>query len=269
VRFSYPSNWSAQAVTSLTPGPGLTFTHASAVAATTDPRGQLIVGTTASRSPATPLPTQFIAAELSGTPTPERVTLGGRRFYRVRDPLLPLGAKSQYVYALASGTGAVVALCKTRTQNFIALCEQVLATLSAPPARVLAPRPSPAKLAYAHALNAIIAKLNAARRIGAKALAASTVALTEAKAARTLALAHTEAADAVAALSTPGPATAAANTALEAALRRVSVDYTALGDAAAVVAPVTYNADRKLVDAANTALGAALRRLKSLGYRIA
>ena len=134
-----------------------------------------------------------------------------------------------------------------------------------PPARTPAVKPPAAKLAYARALNSIIAKLNAARTLGARQLAASRVALVQAEAARALALAHAQAAASVAALTT-GPA--AANAALVAALRRVSLAYTGLGDAAAVVAPVTFNADRKLVDAANAALATALARLQALGYHV-
>jgi hypothetical protein len=263
-RFSYPSTWRPQPANHA-PGPGLAFTVATTVASTTVPRGQLTVGTTSSRGGTTPLPTAFIAAQRLGSPTPQLVSLGGRRFTRVLDPRLPLGAMSQSVYAVASGTGAVVALCRTRSQTFVGLCERVLATLSAPPARAPVAKPPAAKVAYAQALNAILARLNAARASGARQLGGAQVALTEAAAARTLALAHAEAATAVAELSS-GPPTA--NAALLTALRRLSVAYRQLADAAAVVAPVTYNADRKLVDADNAALAAALSRLRALGYTV-
>lgn len=266
VRFSYPTSWRPQAAKSLTPGAGLTFTAALTVASTRAPRGQLILGTTGSRSAGSPLPTRFISVEMTGNPTPQLVTLGGHRFYRVLDPRLQLAAGSQSVYALASGVGAVVALCRTSSQAFVALCERALATLSAPPATALAVKPPAAKLAYARALNAIIGRLDGARTTGARQLAGAQVASAQADAARALALAHTEAATAMAGLS-PGPA-AAANTGLVAALRRVALAYTQLGDAAGVVAPVTFNADRKVVAAANSALAAALGRLRALGYQV-
>jgi hypothetical protein len=266
VQFSYPSGWTLQRSVPLSPGPGLHFTDAVAVSSTKAPVGRLTVGTTRSRGAGTPLPTRFISAELIGGPIPQAVTLGGHRFFRVVDPLVHVGARSQSVYALASGTGAIVALCQTRSEAFVGLCEQALATLTAPPARVLPVKPPAAKLAYAHALNAILDKLNAARTLGAHNLAAARVATTEADAARALAVAHADAASAVAALN--AGSAAAANAALAAALRRVSVAYTELGDAARVVAPVTYTLDRRIVDSANAALAAALARLRALGYHV-
>ncbi|HLJ03930.1 MAG TPA: AAA family ATPase [Solirubrobacteraceae bacterium] len=266
VSFQYPAAWRLTPARH-DPGPGLSYSQAVTVASVGTPRGQLTVGTTASRGTGTPLPTRFLAAELTGTPAPQGVTLGANRFYRVLDPLLPLGAKSESVYALASGTGAVVALCQTRTQSFVALCERMLATLSAPAPRIAPSKPSAAQVAYARSLNAVISKLNAGRVHGADQLAAAHVALEQATADRALALVHSEAANAVAAL-TPPPSAAAANAALVTALRHVSAVYTELGDAAAVVAPVTYNADRKLLAPADSALAAALGKLKALGYSV-
>lgn len=259
IRFAYPPSWRHAAMPSLS---GLSLSDGIALTASGKPSGTLVIGT-ASTSQAAPVPSQFVAANLTGSPAPQAVTLGGHRFYRVLDPRLGAGAPSHTVYALPDGAGTVVAVCETSTQAFVAACERVLATLQAIPIPSRAPVPD---AAYAHALNGVLSQLVAARTKDAAALAAARDAAGQAKAAAALATDHATAATALEKLS--AGSAASANAGLIKALQSTSAGYTALSRAAAHGNTGAYGAAKRLVDGDNAALGAALAHLKTLGYTV-
>jgi hypothetical protein len=263
---AYPAAWRSQAPPALA---GLSLSHALALTSASTPAGQLVLGT-ASPATATPLPTAFIAHTLPGRPTPELVSLGAHRFYRVLDPRLELGDPSASVYALSSGGQTVVAVCRTAARAFVAMCERVLATLRVTPARRRAATASTLtspNAAYARDLDRALVTLSRARNADEHALATAPDALAQSKAAAALARDHARAAGALAGLRVSGAA-ARANAALVAALRQLSSAYTALSEAALAVRPVDYTTATHSVAAASKAFTGALARLRGLGFVI-
>ncbi len=262
---AHPAAWLSQPPPALA---GLPLSQALALISASAPRGELVLGT-ASPTVATPLPSVFIAHTLTGSPTPELVSLGTHHFYRVLDPRLALGAPSASVYALASGGRTVVAVCRTATRAFVAACERVLATLqiTPAPAHAAAPAAPSTDLVYARGLDRALAALSHTRSADAHALATAGDALAQSKAGAALARDHARAAGAIAALRVSGPA-AAANGALIAALHQLSSAYTALSQAAMAVRPADYTKATHAVAVASGAFEAALARLRGLGFSV-
>lgn len=256
VRVDYPSTWQRQSAPRLA---ALRLSNTAMLASPVPPRGQLIIGTTAAS--ATPLPQAFVSQTVSGTATPELVSLGSHRYYRVLDPRLAQGTTAQSVYALSAPGLSVVALCRTASHTFASDCERVLATLSLG----ASPGPDPA---FASQLNAILAKLGRTRASAGHALATATTAAAQARAASALSSAHAQAAAAVQALA---PSNAGARTAagsLAGALRALSRAYASLSAAAARNDTNGYSTAQGAVSRAAAGLTAALGRLRSLGYTV-
>jgi hypothetical protein len=195
--------------------------------------------------------------------TPQIVTIGGRGFYRYLGLAAP-GGGTAWLYALPTTAGTIAALCSAPTSDapFRATCERVLATLR--PTRGKAVPPS-LDVRYALALNAAIARLNAARRADGPGLTASGAAV-RSRAALALSAAHAQAASAVAGLSPSGAE--AANTALAAALRATATAYGRLAQAAKTDDAAAYARAQAAIKEAGTSLTRAFARLSALGYKV-
>jgi hypothetical protein len=227
------------------------------------PSGQLTIGTTDTPSSA-PLPGTFVSKTIPGSPAPTVVVLGSNHFYRVVDPRLGAGGEVASVYALPSGAGTVIALCRTASKTFAAACERVLATVQVtvpPPRQTVHP-----DLAYARSLSAIMTTLNSARASLSHRLASARTPGGQAQLARLLAAAHARAASAVGALHVADASRV--NAALASALHQADVAYTALSRAFAAANSDGYSKARGAVAAANSAIAADLAALKRYGYTI-
>jgi hypothetical protein len=270
VSFFYPGTWHLQSAPRIR---GLSLRDAVAVSSSASPAGRLVIGTSPTRSD-NPLPEQFIATTITGTPPQKLVTLGKHQFFRVIDPRLTLGAASQSVYALSSAAGPIIAVCQTASQAFAASCEHVLSTLqvathaSVPAARTAHSAPAAAKpsRAYAGALSAILTRLTRERGAAAHDLAAARTSKPEAKAAGLLAGLHAQASGEIAGLRA-GPA-AAANASLATALRNLADAYGTLGRAALHNDSHGYRVGQSDIAQASSALSAALAKLAALGYAV-
>ncbi len=230
------------------------------------PGGELVLGTmTAQGEPV--LPTTFTAS-LTASPQGYPVKLGSpsQTFMRYPD-LHPKGAApAESVYALPTESGTATAVCILPQSNataFAATCEQVVGSLTTT-GKVL---PLTANLAYAQALDAIVAKLNAAVAASSEKLATATDQRSQAAAAIALGHAYRQTASAAEKL-TPGPSAGAANAAIVSASRRLAAAYTRLSSGAAHNDARAYVGARATIKREESALGAAYRRLAENGYTV-
>jgi hypothetical protein len=227
--------------------------------------GALFVGTTTTTDP-TLLP-KGLGATLADPPQGAAVKLGSLVFRRYLN-LLPQGAAApETVYALPTTAGTVIASCIAPTVNaplFASTCERAVGSLRLESATALALTADPA---FARALGAVIATLDAARGTDGRRLAAARRPADQAAAARLLAQAHDAAAKAAARLS-PGPVEADANAAIVAALHGLGAAYASLVQAAAHHDGRKYAEATKAIEEADAALAAAFGRLGQDGYSI-
>jgi hypothetical protein len=261
-RVSYPANWhrlSASPAGLLPP-----LSDPLALAPTGTGR-ELVIGTEpGGGSSAGQLPA-VLRAKVASAPDPQIVSLGGQRFSRYLD-LAPRGqgvTESLYVLATTRGTIGAVCAAQTPSQSFTATCERVLATLRLTSGRVLAPR---VDAGYALALNAVVSKLNGARRALGPKLSTGSMP-SRARAAQQLATAHAEAAASTARLSPHAAGLVAANRALGSALGETAAAYGGLGRAITDRRQAAYRSAEAHIGAGARALEAAYARLRGLGYR--
>jgi len=262
IQVAFPADWRRSAARA----PALLrLTEQLAVAPEGDTGWGLVIG----RSPATGdqrlLPTALLSA-LARAPVPGVVVLGKLKWYRYLN-LSPRGGgpPRESIYALPTSRGTVLAACigpASDRMGLISSCERVLSTLRLISSTALTPGPD---VAYARALNAVIAKLNTIRtRAGAQLRAGGRSAA--ARAAATLAAAHISAAGTLGRLD--AGSAQAANRALTNALRMTGAAYAALGSAAASQAPARYRSARASLVVAMQALGVAFAQLSRLGYPV-
>lgn len=260
LRVSVPSGWRRQVSPASTAQLGLSDELALAPAAS---RGaMLVMGRTVTTDPQ--LLPQSLLASLPATPRSQTITVGRISFYRYLNLLARGESTSESVYAVPTTVGTVLGVCRTgkAQPGFTSTCERSLATLRLTSGTVLPLGPSPR---YASALDAVISRLNAARRGLDAQLRDARTPRAQARAASALAAAHAEAASALLRLAA-GPASAA-SAATAGALKVSERAYGALALAAAQDDARAYRAASSSLQRATKALDAALARLSALGYR--
>ncbi len=265
LKISFPSDWarsgevpSAAASLKLTNAVTLTPRRSA-------PGGALVLGST-SAAPPDLLPASFITA-LGTTPPGATVTLGPHTFKRYLKLVPQNTTTAVSVYALPTvNTGTVIAACMLPTSSadaFNAACERLLSSL-----RLSGPQlPLTSSPAYAAALSAAIAKLGHARGSAGAQLTQAKLPSGQASAARALSNAYQEAAGTVTKLQ-PGPAVAATNAAIAAALRQAAGAYRALSAAAAHDNKGAYKAAESQIAGADKALKATFAQLRNDGYEL-
>lgn len=225
--------------------------------------GHLIeVGKATSTGPSL-LPASILDS-VRGTPAAQLVTLDGATFYRYSSLALRAGTGSQWMYAVPTVSGTIVAVCRAGSSDagFPSLCQRVVKSI-----RLRSGSLSPGLVpAYASALTAAINRLNAARTKLDSELGAARSARLQAAAARKLATAHAQAAASLAGLN-PGPARAS-NDVVVSSLRADADAYNALANAAAHRRTRAYRISAAAVAQANAALSSAVAALGSFGYRV-
>ena len=254
-----PAGW--QRENSAPATPGLSLANELIVAPTRPPGGALVIGTGAT-SDASLLPASFLSV-LQTTPSRQVVTLGGRQFYRY----LGLSARgtTESVYALPTTAGTVIGACLLQGAGnpaFPTGCERVLGSLRLHGATALGLGPSSS---LATELSGVVTRLNTSVTSGQARLRKAGKAASQASAAGELAAAYDRAAAALRKLS-PGPAEAAAVSALAGALAKTGHDYSSLSGAASHNDGAAYNAARRVLDADDSAVSAAFAQLAKLGY---
>jgi hypothetical protein len=253
---SFPNGWSlqpaqAEARFGLTEGLGAAS------------GGQLIVAGKASTTDPSLLPASILASA-RGTPAPQLVRIDGSTFYRYSPLALRAGNGSEWVYAVPTASGTILAVCRGTGSDtgFQSLCQRVVQSM-----RLRFGSLSPGLVpAYASTLSAVVNRLNAARTTWDARLSTARTAHLQALAARQLAAAHARAAGSLTALD-PGPARSS-NDVLVSSLRADADAYNALANAAAHRRPRAYRISAAAVAQANAALSAALAALGSFGYRV-
>ena len=257
VTIRYPARWqhSAGAPSSAR---GLKLTQpVTLTPGVSAPGGALVLGTATTTE--STLPPAGFAGALGSSPQGVPVRLGSLTFERYPTP-------SQYVYALPTRRGTVIAACILPQANapaFAATCEGTLKSLTtSAPALPVTANPS-----YASALGSVMSKLNGARSVDGAKLASARNPPSQASAAAALAQAHSRAATAAAGL-TPGPVGAAGNASIVAALHRLATGYTSLATAARHGDGTGYAAARKSIGQAESALSAGFSELRADGYTI-
>jgi hypothetical protein len=259
-RVSYPATWHRLS----TAPAGLRPSLSDALALAPTGTGQeLVIG----REPARDSPAGQLPVALSNGSPAQIVSLGGQRFYRYLN-LSPRGqGVTESVYLLATTTGTIGAVCAAQkpSEAFTAACERVLATLRLTSGHALAPA---VDAGYARALNAIVTKLNGARRAVGPALSRGSL-QSRAQAAQQLATAHARAAASADRLSPSGAGLTAANRTLASALSQTAAAYRALGQAITDRRQAAYRSAETNIEAGGRALGSAFTRLRGLGYRLA
>jgi serine/threonine protein kinase len=227
--------------------------------------GSLIVGITRSTNPAL-LPTALMS-RLSTPPPGANVRLGSYVYRRYLD-VLPQGSSApENVYALATTSGAVIAVCAAGTANapaFAATCERSVASLRIASTSIL---PLSGNPTFANRLSAIVRQLSAARAAANSKLLAASRPAEQAAAAGALARAHRDAATAAGALES-GPAGAGAKMAIATALGQLADAYSSLAAAAARSDKSRYNAARQAVARSDSALADAFAQLRRDGYSV-
>ena len=260
IQVAFPADWRRSAARA----PALLrLTDQLAVAPGGDTGRGLVIGRSAATGDQRLLPTALLSA-LARAPVPGVVVLGKLKWYRYLNLSPRGGAPRESIYALPTSRGTVLAACirPGDRMGLISSCERVLSTLRLISSTALTPGPD---VAYARALNAVIAKLNTIRtRAGAQLRAGGRSAA--ARAAATLAAAHTSAAGTLGRLD--AGSAQAANRALTNALRMTGAAYAALGSAAASQAPARYRSARASLVVAMQALGVAFAQLSRLGYPV-
>jgi hypothetical protein len=260
---SYPSGWRLAGPAD--PPPASLRLSAPVALVPRQGGGELFVGTTTAID-ATLLP-KGLAATLPAPAQGAAIKLGSLVFRRYLN-LLPQGAAApETVYALPTTAGAVIASCAAPAVNatvFASTCERAVASLRLISATPLTLTANPA---FAKALGAAVARLDAARATDGSRLAGARRPADQAAAAHRLSLAHDDAATAAARLS-PGPVGADANAAIVAALRRLGSAYASLAQAAAHHDGRAYAAASTAISRADAALGSAFARLAQDGYSI-
>jgi hypothetical protein len=261
IQVAFPADWRRSAARA----PALLrLTEQLAVAPGGDTGRGLVIGRSAATGDQRLLPTALLSA-LARAPVPGVVVLGKLKWYRYLN-LSPRGGgpPRESIYALPTSRGTVLATCigPADRMRLISSCERILSTLRLISSTALTPGPD---VAYARALNAVIAKLNTIRtRAGTQLRAGGRSAA--ARAAATLAAAHTSAAGTLGRLD--AGSAQAANRALTNALRMTGAAYAALGSAAASQAPARYRSARASLVVAMQALGVAFAQLSRLGYPV-
>jgi hypothetical protein len=262
-RVSYPADWHQ-----LTSAPsGLLPALSDPVPLAPSQSGQELVigavptgGAAPGRLPAT------LQAVLSTPPQAQLVSLGGQRFTRYLN-LSPRGQNvTETVYLLPTTAGTIAAVCAAEKPSaaFVGSCERVLTTLRPTAGTVVS---SGVDASYAQRLNAIVAKLNAARTTVGSGLRTGTL-KARGQAAQQLAAAHARAATAAGRLSPTGDAMVAANRALVTALGQTASAYRALGTAIAERRQAAYRSAEAHLTTGARALAAAFARLRGRGYTI-
>jgi hypothetical protein len=253
---SLPAGWPPQA-TQAAAGLGLT----DALGAASGGRS-IVVGRATTTDPSL-LPASILAS-MRRAPAAQLVTLAGATFDRYSDLTLRAGSGSQWVYAVPTGSGTVLAVCRAPGQDagFASICQRVVQSIrlrSGPLSPGLVP-------AYGSTLTAAIGRLNAARSAWGSQLSTARTALLQASAANQLAAADTQAAATLTG-AVAGPAQNA-NAAVVAALSAGANAYSALARAAAHRRVRVYRLSAAAVAQANDALASALTGLGAYGYRI-
>jgi hypothetical protein len=206
-----------------------------------------------------------ILTSVGAAPRAELVTFGGATFYRYLNLPVHGTRDSESVYAVPSGAGTVLAVCRASKPDraFDSMCQRVVGSL-----RLRSGSLAPGLLpTYASGLRAVLARLSSARATWGARLSAARTARVQVRAAKELAVAHDQAALALGGL-TAGPA-GPANGELAAALRMEADAYRLLARAAAHGRVHAYRSAAAAVARADHALRSALAELRARGYAAA
>jgi hypothetical protein len=253
LRVSFPAGWVEQAAPAT---PKLGLSNEFALARRSGGGGTLLIGTGSGSS--TSLLPESVVIALASRPAPQVVTLGGARYHRYLNLPLAGVTGSASLYALPTTIGTVVGICEQGRagSGFAAECERVVATIRPVAGSVL---PLGSSSSYATALNAAVAKLNAASSAADTQLHAARTPAAQARAANAIAIAYSRAAATIAGLSA-GPARVQ-NLAFAAALRRTATAYGALARAISRGDARGYGAARASIAGASSAVNSTLSQL--------
>jgi hypothetical protein len=256
---SLPAGWQRQSAPAT---PYVKLANEIAVAGARPSGGTLLVGAT-SGAGSTLLPASLLAS-LTGTPTPQVVTLGQAQFYRYLD-LAPRGSGAPAdVYAVPTTAGTVIGICLLggAASTFASDCERVVGTLRLSAGQIEGIGPN---ASLAAGVRSTVAKLNSALKPDGASLSRAGKPSDQAHAAKQLAAAYEQAASSVQHLQ-PVPAAASAVAALAGALRSTGRGFGALARAASHNDGHGYNAARSSIASGTAAISSAFAQLQRLGY---
>jgi serine/threonine protein kinase len=261
ISVSFPAGWQRQSPTLPT---DLRFNNRIVLTPDAPAGGMLVLGSATTTDPSL-LPKALLTALPGGAPSHQVVTLGRSQFYRYL-ALTPSGVNGPVsVYALpTTSAGTVLAACVLHgaAPKFASDCESVLSSLQLSGTSPAGLGPSST---LATELSDIVGKLNTAVADGQARLKHAGKPAQQSAAAAQLASAYAQAAAALNKLN-PGPAAAAAVTALAGALTKTGHDYTALSRAAAHNNGHAYTAATNAIGTDSGSISDAFSQLAKLGY---